>query len=188
MTAAPIAPRENLRVFRAKDPYIALGLAVSHLMTKPAFANLRFGDWSRILTGQINRKHYYFAVDRKNQIQGFMGWAVTSKEKAEAWVEGRGAVSFADSRDGDCLIFNAWAANTPEVNRFLVSQAREIMQGKDTSTSSATTRTAARARCVCASMTSSRSISRDRRAGHPRPSLLPPDDGPAVVPEHLFPS
>jgi len=132
MTAAPIAPREKLRVFRAKDPYIALGLAVSHLMTKPAFANLRFGDWSRILTGQINRKHYYFAVDSKNQIQGFMGWAVTSKEKAEAWVEGRGPVSFADSRDGDCLIFNAWAANTPEVNRFLVSQAREIMQGKDT--------------------------------------------------------
>ena len=114
MTAAPIAPREKLRVFRAKDPYIALGLAVSHLMTKPAFANLRFGDWSRILTGQINRKHYYFAVDSKNQIQGFMGWAVTSKEKAEAWVEGRGPVSFADSRDGDCLIFNAWAANTPE--------------------------------------------------------------------------
>ena len=132
MTATPIAPRETLRVFRAKDPNIALGLAVSHLMTKPAFANLRFGDWSRILTGQINRKHYYFAVDSKNQIQGFMGWAVTSKEKAEAWVEGRGAVSFADSRDGDCLIFNAWAANTPEVNRFLVSQAREIMQGKDT--------------------------------------------------------
>lgn len=132
MTAAPIASREKLRVFRAKDPCIALGLAVSHLMTKPAFAKLPFGDWSRILTGQINRKHYYFAVDSKNQIQGFIGWALTSKEKAEAWVEGRGAVTFADSRDGDCLIFNAWAANTPEVNRFLVSQAREIIQGKDT--------------------------------------------------------
>ena len=50
---------------------MALGLAVNHLMTKPAFANLRFGDWSRILVGQINRKHYYFAVDGKNQIQGF---------------------------------------------------------------------------------------------------------------------
>jgi hemolysin-activating ACP:hemolysin acyltransferase len=125
-------PVAELRLFRAESPYVALGLAVNHLMTKPAFAALRFGDWSRILTGQINRKHYYFAVDGKNQIQGFMGWAVTSKEKAEAWVEGRGAVSFADSQDGDCLIFNAWAANTPEVNRFLVSQAREIMQGKDT--------------------------------------------------------
>jgi hypothetical protein len=32
-------------------------------MTKQAFATLRFGDWSRILVGQINRKHYYFAVD-----------------------------------------------------------------------------------------------------------------------------
>ena len=68
MTATPIAQREKLRVFRAQDPYIALGLAVSHLMTKPAFASLRFGDWSRILTGQINRKHYYFAVDSRNQI------------------------------------------------------------------------------------------------------------------------
>lgn len=87
----PAEPREKLRVFRTKDPYIALGLAVSHLMTKPAFAKLPFGDWSRILTGQINRKHYYFAVDSKNQIQGFIGWALTSKEKAEAWVEGRGA-------------------------------------------------------------------------------------------------
>jgi len=132
MSAVPFAPPADLRLFRPENPYMALGLAVNHLMTKPAFANLRFGDWSRILTGQINRKHYYFAVDSKNQIQGFMGWAVTSKEKAEAWVEGRGPVSFADSRDGDCLIFNAWAANTPEVNRFLVSQAREIMQGKDT--------------------------------------------------------
>ena len=42
---------------------MALGLAVSHLMTKPAFANLRFGDWSRVLVGQINRKHYAFVVD-----------------------------------------------------------------------------------------------------------------------------
>jgi hemolysin-activating ACP:hemolysin acyltransferase len=131
MTAMQAAPREDLKVFRAENPYVALGLAVSHLMTKPAFANLRFGDWSRILTGQINRKHYYFAVDSKNQIQGFMGWALASKEKAEAWVEGRGGLSFGDSLEGNCVIFNAWAASTPEANRFLVSQAREIIDGKD---------------------------------------------------------
>ena len=101
-------------------------------MTKPAFANLRFGDWSRILTGQINRKHYYFVIDSKNQIQGFVGWALASKEKAEAWVEGRGGLSFGDSLEGDCVIFNAWAASTPEANRFLVSQVREIIDGKDT--------------------------------------------------------
>ena len=132
MTAIPAALREELKVFRPENPYVALGMAVSHLMTKPAFASLRFGDWSRILTGQINRKHYYFAIDSKNQIQGFMGWALASKEKAEAWAEGRGGLSFGDSLEGDCVIFNAWAASTPEANRFLVSQAREIIKDKDT--------------------------------------------------------
>ena len=132
LTAAPVAPDTDLKVLQPPNAYVALGLAVSHLMTKPAFAKLRFGDWSRILTGQINRKHYCFAIDGNNQVQGFLGWALTSKEKAEAWVEGRGAVSFDDSRDGDCVIFNAWAANTPEANRFLLAQARRIIDGKDT--------------------------------------------------------
>src|SRR5262249_32342711 len=132
ISAAAVAPPPDLKVFRPQNPYIALGLAVNHLMTKPAFANLRFGDWSRILTGQINRGHFYFAVDDKNQIHGFMGWAFAAKAKAEAWVEGRGGLSFEDSLNGDCVIFNAWAASTPEANRFLVEQAREIIAGKDT--------------------------------------------------------
>jgi hemolysin-activating ACP:hemolysin acyltransferase len=132
ISAAPVAPPPDLKVFRPQNPYVALGLAANHLMTKPAFANLRFGDWSRILVGQINRKHYCFAVDSKQQIQGFMGWALTSKENAEAWVEGRGALSFADSLDGDCVVFNAWAANTGKVNRFLLGEARKVIAGKDT--------------------------------------------------------
>jgi hemolysin-activating ACP:hemolysin acyltransferase len=131
-TAVPVPPENDLKVFRPQNQYVALGLAVSHLMTKPAFAHLRFGDWSRILTGQINRNHYYFVIDGKNQVQGFVGWALTSKENAEAWVEGRGALSFVDSREGDCVIINAWTASTPDANRFLVSQAREIIDGKDT--------------------------------------------------------
>ena len=131
-TAVPVPPPTDLKVFRPPNPYVALGLAVSHLMTKPAFANLRFGDWSRILTGQINRNHYCFAIDGKNKIQGFVGWALTSKQNAEAWVEGRGGLASEDGRDGDCVILNAWAASTPEANRFLVAQARAIVEGKDT--------------------------------------------------------
>ena len=49
-TTAPVPPETDLKIFRPQNPYVALGLAVSHLMTKPAFAHLRFGDWSRILT------------------------------------------------------------------------------------------------------------------------------------------
>src|SRR4051812_46330116 len=131
--AAAAAPaRPALRLFQPDNPATALGLAVSHLMTKPAFANLRFGDWSRILVGQINRRHYAFAVDGKSEIQGFIGWALTEKDKAEAWVEGRRGLAFEDCRQGDCVVFNAWSANSPAVHRFLVEAAREIIEGKQT--------------------------------------------------------
>ena len=73
----------------------------------------------------------WFVLDPNNQVVGFMGWAVTSKDKAEAWVEGRGPLSHEDSLEGDCIIFNAWAASSLEVNRFLLGEARKIMQGKD---------------------------------------------------------
>ena len=71
-------------------------------------------------------------VDTKNQVQGFLGWSVTSKDKAEAWLEGRGGQSDDDSFDGPSIIFNAWVANNDEVNRFLLQEARKIVVGKDT--------------------------------------------------------
>jgi hemolysin-activating ACP:hemolysin acyltransferase len=121
-----------LRLFRPASPSAALGLAVSHLMLKPAFANLKFGDWSRILVGQINRGHYCFAVDAENQVQGFMGWALASRDKAEDWVEGRRALTFEDSKSGDCMIINAWSANSTTVTRFLLVEARRIARDKST--------------------------------------------------------
>jgi hemolysin-activating ACP:hemolysin acyltransferase len=120
----------GLRLLQPKNPYVALGLAVSHLMGKPAFAKLRFGDWSRILVGQINRGHYYFAIDQNNHTKAFLGWALTTSEKAEAWVTGRAGLSYEDSREGDCLIINAWSASSPEANRLLLDAARSIGRGK----------------------------------------------------------
>jgi hemolysin-activating ACP:hemolysin acyltransferase len=121
-----------LRIVKPANAAAALGLAVSHLMVKPAFAGLKFGDWSRILVGQINRGHFCFAMDADNQIQGFMGWALASKEHAEGWVEGRRALTFEDSRNGDCMVINAWSANSNAVTRFLLAEARRIARDKTT--------------------------------------------------------
>jgi hemolysin-activating ACP:hemolysin acyltransferase len=129
-TSVPAEGSPELRVFRPDNPFAALGLAVSHLMTKPAFAGLRFGEWSRILVGQINRKHYCFVIDRKNQVQGFLGWALTNTASAEAWVEGRSGLSFQDSLEGDCIIFNAWASSSTKAKRMLMIEARKAMAGK----------------------------------------------------------
>lgn len=106
-------------------------MAVNHLMTKPAFARLHFGEWSRILVGQINRKHYQFVLDDRDKVVGFLGWALTRREIAEAWVEGRGGFSDAEAKDGDCIVFNAWSADWIDVNRLLLRAAREAMRGKE---------------------------------------------------------
>jgi hypothetical protein len=127
--AAKAAP--ELQVLRPNDPYVALGLAVSHLMTKPAFGNLRFGEWSRILVGQINRKHFFFVVDGKKQVQGFLGWALASRASAEAWAEGRGGLSYQDSVQGECVVFNAWAGSSLKVNRFILHEARKVIADKE---------------------------------------------------------
>src|ERR1043165_8474797 len=123
-------PDVKLRIFKPANPAAALGLAVSYLMTKPAFANLKFGDWSRILVGQINRGHYRFALDSTNTVQGFMGWALAPQELAEGWLDGRRPLSFAESEDGDCIVLNAWSANTNAVTHFLMSEARRIASTK----------------------------------------------------------
>ncbi len=120
-----------MRLFRPESPVIALGLAVSYLMSRPAFAQLRFGQWSRILVGQINRKHYRFVLDANDQVVGFLGWALTSSEAAEAWVEDRAGFSDADARDGNCIVINAWSADTPDVNPFLLEAARQAVQGRE---------------------------------------------------------
>jgi hemolysin-activating ACP:hemolysin acyltransferase len=119
-----------LRLLRPESPTAALGLAVSHLMTKAAFARLGFGDFSRILVGQINRKHFCFAVDGAGRVQGFMGWALASEEHATAWADGRRALSFEDSRQGNCVVVNAFAADTPAARRFLIEEARRLFKDK----------------------------------------------------------
>jgi hemolysin-activating ACP:hemolysin acyltransferase len=129
--AASTPQPSALRLYRPESAVVALGLAVNHLMTKPAFARQAFGDWARILVGQINRKHYCFAVDGKS-VEGFAGWALASREKAEAWVEGRRGLSYDDSLQGDCLIFNAWSANNTRVHRFMVDEARKIIRDQQT--------------------------------------------------------
>lgn len=125
------ADSSGLRLFRSQ-PVVALGLAVDHLMTKPAFASLPFGEWSRVLVGQINRGHYAFAVDNAKRIQGFVGWGLITRAKAEAWVEGRHALSYSDCLEGDCLLFNAWSANSTKVHRFLVDEARKLIMDRET--------------------------------------------------------
>ena len=112
-----------LRVAIDQNGYSALGRAVCYLMTKPSFARLRFGQWSRILTGQINRKQYFFVIEG-DRVVGFAGWALASEQAAEAWLAGSADFDSETCRSGDCMILNAWAADDGEVNRLTATEIR----------------------------------------------------------------
>jgi hemolysin-activating ACP:hemolysin acyltransferase len=122
----------TLRLFRPRNAVVALGLTVNYLMTRPPFAGLPFGEWSRILAGQIDRGHYSFVIGTDSRIQGFAGWGLATKENAEAWLAGRRDLSYEDCKDGDCVVFNVWAANSPNVHRYMVDNARRLVKDKDT--------------------------------------------------------
>ena len=100
-----------MRAGRLDDDYKALGLAVSLMMADPSFGRLPFGQWSRILAGQIKRKHYLFASEGKG-VTVFLGGALTDGEHAENWLTKRGEISFEAAQDGDCVLINAWLAKS----------------------------------------------------------------------------
>jgi len=115
-----------LHVVRVDNPQAALGRAVAYLMTKPNFENRQFGSWSKILTGQINRKHYFFVVSAK-KVVGFAGWALTDKARALAWLNDNAELSFENCKSGDCVIINAWAADNAAVNIFIRKSIRKVL-------------------------------------------------------------
>jgi hemolysin-activating ACP:hemolysin acyltransferase len=120
---------DRLRLRQSDNAATALGVAVSYLMTRPAFARLTFGHWSRVLVGQINRGHYVFVYDA-DQVAGFAGWALASAADAQAWVDGNAAAGSGNGLTGDCLVVNAWAANSPAVQRLLADHLHRIAADK----------------------------------------------------------
>src|SRR5437588_56742 len=81
----------------------------------PAVASLPFGEWSRVLVGQIHRGHYVFVIDGAKRVQGSAGWGLVTRDKAEAWVECRYNLTYQDCLAGDCIVFNAWVADSTRV-------------------------------------------------------------------------
>ena len=118
-----------LRELTLENPAAALGVAVNFMMSRPAFARLPFGHWSRVLAGQINRRHYFFVMSGRT-VAGFCGWSLAGREDAEAWLAGESPPGLDDGETGDCIMLNAWMATHPAVNRFIIDRMRMIGKGR----------------------------------------------------------
>lgn len=112
-----------LRAVQDRNPYAALGRISTYLMSKPSFANLKFGGWMRTMIGQINRGHYFLVIEGEKTV-GFAGWALADEVKAKAWASGGCDLDSNECRRGDCMVINAWAADNDAVNMFIRRELR----------------------------------------------------------------
>jgi len=120
----------RLTAWKPKDKAACLGLAVEFLSKMPAFARLQFGEWSQVLFYQVARAHFFFVVDQDQRVRGFLGWALTDQALAEQWVQGRAGLRNEQCLEGDCVIINAFAAETTEANHFIVETMRGLFASK----------------------------------------------------------
>lgn len=108
----------ELRANRIRDRHRALGLIAEYLAQSPVFSSQYFGDWTKMLMGQINRDHYLIAW-RGERVVGFVGWARCDLEEAEAWLTGLHTASSQSFLNGSCMIINAWKTDENDVIYFL---------------------------------------------------------------------
>jgi hemolysin-activating ACP:hemolysin acyltransferase len=117
------AGRGGLRTIRYKDPYVACGRTVAYLMRFGVFARLPFGHLARLIVGQINRRSYVFVIDDQGAVVGYCGWAQTSREQAQDWLERN--VDIDDASGGPVCIVNIWQASSGAANAAIVGALRE---------------------------------------------------------------
>ena len=122
-------PTGKLKFVQDSNAYAAVGRAAGMLMVFPSFAHLPFGQITRILAGQVNRKHYCFSVG-DNGPTGFFGWALASEEAAEHWVSQNDDSLIGDGLEGDCVVFNIWHVDGKETSRAAVLHFHEYFSDK----------------------------------------------------------
>ena len=128
-STAPSSEEAPYRFVRIADPNTAVGTAARLMFALPAYAELTLRDWVGVIDGQVAREHYGFVVDAAGKVLGFMGWALATRGRADAWADGA-ALSSDECRAGEVLIFNAWVETEPAVHGFMVDRIPELAAGK----------------------------------------------------------
>ena len=105
------------------DPYRALGRAAALCARHPAFAGRPFGQWTRVLMGQVNRGDYRFVLKDRGLI-GFLGWVRTDAGGAERWLSDAPPEPVPD---GDHVILNALACDDPGALPFIARKAGTLV-------------------------------------------------------------
>ncbi|WP_201864377.1 hypothetical protein [Microvirga soli] len=117
-------------VQQLNDPDRALGLAAAYVAAHPPFGSFRADKLVGSIVGQIQRRHYAFAV-RDKAVVGYIGWALCTPDVAEAWIGGGQAPRPEQYNQGDVVVQIIFIAEDPAALRQLVAHMRSLYKGKE---------------------------------------------------------
>ena len=121
----PLGAYRFIRGSSNSNGYAALGKAVELQSQHPAFGNRPFGEWSKILMGQINRGHFAF-IACEDKITGFIGWLRTDRASGEAWLRENKHVKDPNVPMGEAVVVNAIQAEDRGALRLIRAKATEL--------------------------------------------------------------
>lgn len=105
--------RDSVRCRQYRNGLYAFGMAVNLLRRSRPFSTYEFGKFSNVLMGEIQRKHYVFAISADRPV-GYVGWALCNESIARAWVESRNVPTYRECMEGDCWVgITYYAESTP---------------------------------------------------------------------------
>lgn len=123
-----MADASELNCIRLKDPFKALGHALSLLAKVDPYARYPFGSLVRTVFGQIQRGHYVLTLEGR-AVVGYGGWALCSPETAAAWVEGGSVPAYEDCLDGPCPVLVTFHSKSRAATFRQIRHMREIYPG-----------------------------------------------------------
>lgn len=69
----------------------------------------------------------YAFAKRDGKAVGFVGWGLTSPERAEAWIQQGTALKPEEVLNGPCVLIFGLQAISADMTRFLVRQLRDVV-------------------------------------------------------------
>jgi hypothetical protein len=116
------------KIVHLSGSYEAFGMVMDYLSRSELYTGFELGNLSKAIRRQLRLGHHVAAV-LGDQMVGYAGWLITSREIAEAWKEGKGVLKTDPNGKADAAALTIVAVTDPRATPGLIRRARQLNPG-----------------------------------------------------------
>jgi hypothetical protein len=116
------------KIVHLSGSYEAFGMVMDYLSRSEPYTGFELGNLSKAIRRQLRLGHHLAAM-LGDQMVGYAGWLITSKEIAEAWREGKGLLKADPNGRRDAAALTIVAVTDTRATPGLIRRARQLNPG-----------------------------------------------------------